>query len=53
MPDLFTESAQRELGQRPERVVIGRPVHFVDDDSKRDQRAEESLLGLDVAWWNS
>ncbi|RZI97162.1 MAG: Hsp70 family protein [Variovorax sp.] len=35
--------AERELGQRPERVVIGRPVHFVDDDSKRDQRAEESL----------
>jgi hypothetical chaperone protein len=35
--------AERELGQRPERAVIGRPVHFVDDDSKRDLRAEESL----------
>ncbi|RIX75728.1 Hsp70 family protein [Acidovorax cavernicola] len=35
--------AERELGQRPERVVIGRPVHFVDDDTKRDQRAEESM----------
>ncbi|RZL86547.1 MAG: Hsp70 family protein [Variovorax sp.] len=35
--------AEAELGQRPERAVIGRPVHFVDDDSKRDQRAEESL----------
>ncbi|ATA56255.1 MULTISPECIES: Hsp70 family protein [Variovorax] len=35
--------AERELGQRPERVVIGRPVHFVDDDAKRDQRAEESM----------
>ena len=35
--------AERELGRRPECVVIGRPVHFVDDDSKRDQRAEESL----------
>ncbi len=35
--------AETELGQRPGRVVIGRPVHFVDDDSKRDQRAEESL----------
>ena len=23
--------------------MIGRPVHFVDEDSKRDQRAEESL----------
>jgi hypothetical chaperone protein len=35
--------AGRELGRMPERVVIGRPVHFVDDDSKRDERAEESL----------
>lgn len=35
--------AERELGQRPERVVIGRPVHFVDDDAKRDQRAEDSM----------
>lgn len=35
--------AARELGRRPERVVIGRPVHFVDDDAKRDHRAEESL----------
>ena len=35
--------AERELGQRPERVVIGRPVHFVDDDSKRDDKAEDSL----------
>ncbi|WP_390341929.1 Hsp70 family protein [Variovorax boronicumulans] len=35
--------AESELGQRPERVVIGRPVHFVDDDAKRDQRAEESM----------
>jgi hypothetical chaperone protein len=35
--------AEIELGRRPGRVVIGRPVHFVDDDSKRDQRAEESL----------
>lgn len=35
--------ASRELGRMPERVVIGRPVHFVDDDAKRDERAEESL----------
>ncbi|MEJ8849003.1 Hsp70 family protein [Variovorax rhizosphaerae] len=35
--------AERELGHRPERAVIGRPVHFVDDDSKRDQRAEDGL----------
>lgn len=35
--------AGRELGRTPERVVIGRPVHFVDGDAKRDERAEESL----------
>jgi hypothetical chaperone protein len=37
------DRAEHELGQRPERIVVGRPVHFVDDDSKRDARAEESL----------
>jgi hypothetical chaperone protein len=35
--------AERTLGVRPERVVLGRPVHFVDDDAKRDQAAEDSL----------
>ncbi|CAN5900524.1 Hsp70 family protein [soil metagenome] len=35
--------AEAELGHRPERVVIGRPVHFVDDDDKRDHKAEDSL----------
>lgn len=35
--------AGKELGRKPEQVVIGRPVHFVDDDSKRDERAEQSL----------
>ena len=35
--------AEAELGHRPERVVIGRPVHFVDDDDKRDRKAEDSL----------
>ncbi|MGJ7493975.1 Hsp70 family protein [Variovorax sp. RT4R15] len=35
--------AEAELGRRPERAVIGRPVHFVDDDARRDQRAEDSL----------
>ncbi|MDH6590859.1 putative chaperone protein [Variovorax sp. TBS-050B] len=39
----LAERAGRELGRVPERVVIGRPVHFVDDDPKRDERAEESL----------
>ena len=35
--------AERTLGARPDRVVIGRPVHFVDDDVKRDRQAEDSL----------
>jgi hypothetical chaperone protein len=35
--------AAESLGERPQRVVIGRPVHFVDDDSKRDQKAQDSL----------
>ncbi|MES2532511.1 MAG: Hsp70 family protein [Pseudomonadota bacterium] len=35
--------AEQTLGQRPERVVLGRPVHFVDDDPKRDRQAEDSL----------
>jgi hypothetical chaperone protein len=35
--------AERTLGAWPERVVIGRPVHFVDDDPKRDRLAEDSL----------
>ncbi len=39
----LAQRAGKELGRKPEQVVIGRPVHFVDDDSKRDERAEQSL----------
>ena len=35
--------ARQALGQMPERVVLGRPVHFVDDDAKRDAAAEDAL----------
>jgi hypothetical chaperone protein len=35
--------AQRQLGVEPARVVIGRPVHFVDDDAERDREAEATL----------
>ncbi|MBS7778605.1 Hsp70 family protein [Acidovorax sp. CCYZU-2555] len=35
--------AQKELGQMPERVVLGRPVYFVDDDPERDALAESAL----------
>ena len=35
--------ARRQLGVEPARVVIGRPVHFVDDDPERDRQAEATL----------
>ena len=38
------ERATQTLGHAPERVVMGRPVHFVDDDPERDAMAQASLL---------
>ena len=38
------ERAAQTLGSAPERVVMGRPVHFVDDDPERDAMAQASLL---------
>lgn len=35
--------AQAALGGMPERVRLGRPVHFVDDDPARDRQAEDAL----------
>jgi hypothetical chaperone protein len=37
------ERAARHLGAQPVRVVLGRPVHFVDDDAQRDARAQAAL----------
>ncbi|WP_396434288.1 Hsp70 family protein [Limnohabitans sp.] len=37
------ERATQHLGSAPRRVVMGRPVHFVDDDPERDAQAEASL----------
>ena len=37
------ERAAQHLGGAPRRVVMGRPVHFVDDDPERDAQAEASL----------
>mgnify|MGYP000028178378 FL=1 len=37
------DRATRTLGFAPQRVVMGRPVHFVDDDAARDAQAEQSL----------
>ncbi|KQP14318.1 Hsp70 family protein [Pseudorhodoferax sp. Leaf267] len=41
--DEVARRAQALLGARPRRVVLGRPVHFVDDDAARDRLAEDSL----------
>ncbi len=35
--------ARAQLGAAPGRVVIGRPVRFVDDDDARDAQAEDTL----------
>jgi hypothetical chaperone protein len=37
------ERASEELGDEPTRVVMGRPVHFVDDSPERDALAQSSL----------
>jgi hypothetical chaperone protein len=41
--DEVARRAERQMGTRPRQVVLGRPVHFVDDDAARDQAAEDSL----------
>jgi hypothetical chaperone protein len=38
------ERATQALGTAPTRVVMGRPVFFVDDDAERDALAQASLL---------
>jgi hypothetical chaperone protein len=35
--------AEHHLGQECRRVVLGRPVHFVDEDPQRDKRAQQAL----------
>ncbi|HEX7890405.1 MAG TPA: Hsp70 family protein [Ramlibacter sp.] len=37
------QRAARHLGHEPRRAVIGRPVHFVDDEADRDRRAQAVL----------
>ena len=37
------ERAAQALGHAPQRVVMGRPVHFVDDDQAGDASAQGSL----------
>ena len=43
------ERATRALGHAPTRVVMGRPVHFVDDDAARDAQAQQALLEAALA----
>jgi len=38
------ERARQALGAEPGRVVIGRPVHFVDGDPARDRQAQSALM---------
>ena len=40
---MLAAKARDELGGMPGRVVMGRPVHFVDGDSARDQQAETQV----------
>ena len=40
---MLVQKARDELGGLPSRVVMGRPVHFVDGDTDRDQQAEDAL----------
>lgn len=38
------QRTEAQLGGMPRRLVLGRPVHFVDDDPERDRQAEHMLL---------
>lgn len=40
---MLAQKARDDLGGMPGRVVMGRPVHFVDGDADRDQQAEDAL----------
>lgn len=39
----LAERARRQLGSLAPRVLLGRPVHFVDDSPERDLQAQEAL----------
>jgi len=38
--------AEQAAGRKFESVVMGRPVHFIDDDKSADQLAEDTLAGI-------
>jgi len=39
------ERSEAALGESPTSVVVGRPVHFVDEDPKADREAQDQLEG--------
>jgi len=39
----LAERARAQVGALAPRVLVGRPVHFVDDSPERDRQAQESL----------
>lgn len=43
------EQAEKTIDHPIERIVLGRPVHFVDDDRIADQRAEDELRSIAAA----
>ncbi len=51
---MLARTAHEALGGMPGRVVMGRPVHFVDGDAQRDRQAEEALrqAALDAGFVN-
>ena len=40
---MLAQQAEQALGGMPARVLLGRPVHFVDGNPERDQQAEDAL----------
>lgn len=51
---MLAQTARETLGGMPGRVLLGRPVHFVDGDTVRDQQAEDALrqAALDAGFVN-
>ena len=43
-------SAERVMGEPLHRVVLGRPVHFVDDDPARDAQAQNAWRLQRARW---
>lgn len=40
------QKAEQELGAELTHVVMGRPVHFIDDDEKADREAQDTLKAI-------